>query len=142
MTYAQRTTVSVDMTRAEIERTLRRYGASTFAYAMEAGRAVVMFEANARRIRFDLPLSPLKDSMTAASLKTGEQIHRQRWRALLLAIKSKLEAVECKIETFEEAFLAHVVLPDGSTVGQHAAKSIALAYSGNRMVPLLPHLDG
>jgi hypothetical protein len=142
MTYAQRTTVSVDKTRAEIERTLRRYGASTFAYAMEAGRAVVMFEANARRIRFDLPLPPLKDSMTAASLKTDEQIHRQRWRALLLAIKSKLEAVECKIETFEEAFLAHVVLPDGSTVGQHAAKSIALAYSGNRMVPLLPHLDG
>ena len=81
--------------------------------------------------------------MTAASLKTGEQIHRQRWRALLLCIKAKLEGVESKIESFEEAFLAHVVLPDGSTVGQHAAKSIALAYSGNKMVPLLPHLgDG
>jgi hypothetical protein len=36
-----------------------------------------------------------------------------------------------------DCFLAHVVLPDGSTVGQHATKSIALAYSGNKMVPLL-----
>ncbi|MEY9131927.1 hypothetical protein ACVMII_000795 [Bradyrhizobium diazoefficiens] len=142
MAYAERTTVSVDQTRAEIERTLKRYGATAFAYASEAGRAAVMFEAHQRRIRFDLPLPPLKDSMTAASLKTGEQVHRQRWRALLLAIKSKLESVASGIESFEIAFLGHVVLPDGSTVGQHAAKSIALAYERNTMVPLLPHLDG
>ena len=85
MVYAERTTVTVDQTRAEIERTLKRYGATAFAYATETGRAVLMFEAHARRIRFDLPLPPLaEDSMTAASLKTGEQMHRQRWRALLL----------------------------------------------------------
>jgi hypothetical protein len=71
MIYAERTTVSVDQTRAEIERTLKRYGATAFAYASETGRAAVMFEAHARPIRFDLPLPPLKDSMTAASLKTG-----------------------------------------------------------------------
>jgi hypothetical protein len=141
MAYAERTTVGVDQTRTEIERVLKRYGATAFAYASEPGRAVVMFEANARRIRFDLPLPPLKDSMNAATRKTVEQMHRQKWRALLLAIRSKLETVASGIESFEVAFMAHVVLPDGSTVGQHAARSIALAYERNTMVPLLPHLD-
>ena len=140
--FAARTTVSVDKTRAEIEQTLKRYGATAFAYLTEADRAMILFEAHQRRIRFDLPLPPLRDSMTAASLKAGEQIHRQRWRALLLCIKAKLESVESKIESFEEAFLSHIVLPDGSTVGQHATKSIALAYSSNKMVPMLLHLDG
>jgi hypothetical protein len=138
--FAARTTVSVDQTRTEIERTLKRYGASSFAYFSEAGRAVIVFEAHERRIRFDLPLPPIKDGIDAATRKTAEQVHRQRWRALLICIKAKLESVASGIESFETAFLAHVVLPDGMTVGAHAAKSIALAYGGNKMVPLLPDL--
>ncbi len=50
--------------------------------------------------------------------KAWEQGCRQRWRALALAIKAKLEAVECGIVTFDQEFLAHIVGPDGRTVGE------------------------
>src|SRR6185437_13211207 len=62
----------------------------------------------------------------------------QKWRALLLAIKSKLESVSSGIESCEEAFLAHVVMPDGITVGQHARPRIESAYKGAPMMALLP----
>lgn len=42
---------------------------------------------------------------------------RRRWRALLLCIKGKLEAVESGITTFEEEFLAHLVLPTPAPTG-------------------------
>jgi hypothetical protein len=29
-----------------------------------------------------------------------------------------LEAVDCKIEEFDEAFMAHIVMPDGMTIGE------------------------
>ena len=131
MAFADKTKVSVDQTRTEIEKTLKRYGADRFAYFTEAGRAIVVFESHNRRIRFDLPVPEGESDKDAQS-------RRQRWRALLLCIKAKLEAVESKIETFEEAFLAHVVLPDGITVGQHTQKAIEQAYTSNSMVPLLP----
>jgi hypothetical protein len=135
MAYAQRTTVSVDQTRAEIEKTLKRYGAEKFAYMAEGGRAIIVFEANSRRIRFDLPLPE-------GEREKDQQGRRQRWRALLLCIKAKLESVESKIETFEEAFLAHVVMPDGNTVGQHTAPLIARSYESGQIVALLPPPKG
>ena len=82
-------------------------------------------------MRFDLPL-PDGDS------PRDQQVQRQRWRALLFCIKAKLESVEAKIETFEEAFLAHVVLPDGKTVGEHALPAVAAIYKGGQLTPLLP----
>lgn len=131
MSYAYTTRVPVDQTRLEIERTLARYGAKSFAYASEEARAIIVFEASDRRIRFDLPLPDAKKD------KKGQAL-RSRWRALLLCIKAKLESVDSKIETFEEAFLAHVVLPDGLTMGHHAKPAIKQAYDTGAMVPLLP----
>lgn len=130
MTYAAKTKVPVDQSRNEIERTLKRYGADRFLYLTEKDRACIMFEAHDRRIRFDLPL-PSGDS------DKERQIARQRWRALLLCIKAKLESVESKIETFEDAFLAHVLMPDNQTVAAHIKPRIAQIYGGNEMRPLL-----
>jgi hypothetical protein len=42
--------------------------------------------------------------------RAWEQAVRQRWRALVLVIKAKLEAVESGITSFEDEFLAHTVL--------------------------------
>lgn len=131
MTYAEGTKVPVDQTRSEIERTLLRYGAKSFAYFSEKGRAIIIFEAADRRLRFDLPV-PEGES------NKEQQQRRQKWRAMLLCIKSKLESVESKIETFEEAFLAHVVMPDGITVGQHTKPLIAASYKSGELQPLLP----
>lgn len=53
-----------------------------------------------------------------AAEKAWEQATRQRWRALHLVVKAKLEAVESGITVFDDEFLAHIVLPDGGTVGR------------------------
>jgi hypothetical protein len=131
MAYAQRTQVPVEQSRNEIERILAKYGARSFAYFVEPQRAIIYFEAKDRRIRFELPLPQGETTRDA-------QARRQKWRALTLCIKAKLESVEGKIETFEAAFLAHVVMPDGMTVGQHTSARIAEAYSNGEMRPLLP----
>lgn len=129
--FAEHTKVPIEQTRNEIERTLTRYGADRFAYFTEAGKAIVVFEAHERRIRFDLALPVDADDVKG-------QERRRLWRALLMCIKAKLEGVASNIESFEEAFLAHVVMPDGATVGQHTIGRIAESYKGQKMVALLP----
>lgn len=147
MTYARGTDVPIERSRAEIEKTLQRYGASHFAYMTEPTRAVIAFVANDRRIRFDLPLPPREQFALTAQGKqrtppqiesARDQACREKWRALGLCIKAKLESVEAGIETFEDAFLAHVVMPDGQTVAEHARPRIAQAYETGTTQPLLP----
>lgn len=131
MPYAEHTKVPVEKTKTEIEQTLKRYGADRFAFFTESGKAIIVFEAHNRRLKFDLPLP-------VGERDSEQKARRQKWRALLLCIKAKLESVASKIETFEEAFLAHVVMPDGHTVGEHTLPAITQAYDTGKMLPLLP----
>jgi hypothetical protein len=152
VTYAAQTTVSAEKSRAEIENILKRYGASHFGYASTPEKAVIGFQANGRMIRFSLPMPTVADfkrykrrqtdSWTSTRTDTQaqaahEQAQRQRWRALTLCIKAKLEAVEAKISTFEEEFMAQIVLPNGETMAEHALPYIAQAYEQKSMPPLL-----
>ncbi len=130
MAYAEKTKVPIEQSKKEIEQTLARYGADRFAYFTEANRAMIVFEAHNRRLRFDLPLS-------SGQSDKEKQDDRRKWRALVLCIKAKLESVASKIESFEEAFLAHVVMPDGQTVGEHTLPTIASSYKEGKMQPLL-----
>lgn len=132
--YAAGTTVPPQKTRAEIEHVLTRYGARGFGSWHETGRAVVVFEIKDRRVRFSLDTVNPQARTQAAK----DQSERQRWRALLLCIKSKLEAVESKIETLEEAFLPHIVMPDGMTVGERMMPGLQKALTDNKLPPLLP----
>jgi hypothetical protein len=124
MRYAEKTVVSVEKSRIEIERILSRYHADQFATAIDndAHRAMIRFRCQGRVIRFEMELP-----------QQSEQRLRTRWRALCLTIKAKLESVESKIETFEEAFLAHVVMPDGRTVGDVAIPEINRAIENGQM---------
>ena len=123
-----------------------------------------MFEMYERRVVFELPLPKLEDfeirtdEVPAGSGKSAysrtykrspqkqrqvwEQACRQKWRALVLAVKAKLEAVDSGITTFEEEFLAHIQLPDGTTVGKYMVPQIQGAYENNTMPPLLPGVPG
>ncbi|MCF7821873.1 MAG: hypothetical protein K9M17_05480 [Mariprofundaceae bacterium] len=65
---------------------------------------------------------------------------RQAWRALNLVVKAKLEAVESGITTFEDEFLAHIMLPDGSTVGHLMRPQLEAAYDSGSMPKGLPGL--
>lgn len=152
--YAADTSVSCESSRGEIERTLARYGATSFAYMTSQAEAMIAFEASGRRVVFRLPLPDRQSDqfrMTPAgrrrrndsdALQAWEQACRQRWRALNLCIKAKLEAVECGITTFYQEFLAHIVLPDGQTVGDYAIPQIAKAYETGEIPPLLPAPKG
>ncbi len=152
--YASRTQVSSDASRAEIERILRRYGATEFAYGWDSRQAVIMFALVNRRVRFTLPMpdpaerrfthTPSRGQLrdTAAREREFEQAIRQRWRALALVIKAKLEAVESGITTVEREFLAYIVLPNGATVAEWAAPQLEIAYDRHEMPALLPGAEG
>lgn len=142
MGYAKTTKVTPSRSREEIERTLRRYGAGMFAYGWQDGRAMVGFEMNGRRIRFFVNMPKNEDfEYTESGRKRSRsaveglviQGERQRWRALLLVIKAKLEAIETGIGKFDEEFLAHIVLPDGTTVGSRVLPAVENAYISGRM---------
>ena len=60
---------------------------------------------------------------------------RAKWRRLLLCIRAKLEAVDNEIESFEEAFLAQLLLPDGSTVAERALPAIGQMYETGTLPP-------
>ena len=147
--YAQDTTVDVFQSRAEIERTLTRYGAEDFASGMSAGNAVIGFRVKGRSVRFDLPL-PKKDEFARTPeknlVRSPEQQHReweracrQAWRALALAIKAKLEVVECGITSFEDEFLSHIIVPgDGRTIGDWIRPQLEESYKSGKPIALLP----
>lgn len=145
--YAEKTQVSSAKSRADIEHTLTRYGASGFMYGWNAGAATVAFEMDGRRVMFRLDLPDRDDfaltetgrERTESSAEAAyEQSVRQRWRALALVIKAKLEAVESGITVFEEEFMAHIVLPGGKTVGAHMLPQIDEAYKTGKLPKLLP----
>lgn len=151
MAYAENTSVSVERSKAEIERTLQRYGADQFMSGWDQHRAYIAFRMAGRHIKFVIDL-PGKDEFARTpgrgrkrspeqALTAWEQACRQRWRALALVIKAKLEAVESGITVFEDEFMAHIVLPDGRTVGEHMRPQIAVAYEKGKMPGLLPYGD-
>lgn len=133
--YATDTSVSVEKSRAEIESVLRKYGCDEFGYVTRPAMAMISFcltssEDKRLRIQMKLPLPPMKDFETVKGAygkvlsrspelqaRMWEQACRSLWRALLLVIKAKLEAVTVGISTIEREFLADIVLPGGGTVG-------------------------
>lgn len=135
--YAKNTTVSCEKSKAEIEKILTRYGATHFAYATMPEGSMVQFVFNGKLIKFLVPM-PNRPRLDApdAHYTRWEKAQRQKWRALALVIKAKLEAVASGICTFEEEFLAHIVLPGGQTVGQHMIHRIDEAYAAGKIPAL------
>lgn len=133
MSYAQSTSVSVERSKAEIEKLLKKYGASQFAYKTGEDGAVVGFAMMNKMIRFDLPIRGIE--YFSSETKHAQET-RQRWRALLLCIKAKLESVEVGICSFEEEFIAQIILPNGRTFGEEMIPQIDKIYESKK-VPLL-----
>src|SRR5688572_24069380 len=109
-TFASETKVSPEQTLMDIRKTLTRYKATGFGIVEDATRVGVTFDMEGRRVRFVVPL-PSRDDKGFRYTTGGrhgragqfseqkyEQGIRQRWRALLLTIKAKLESVESQIE--------------------------------------------
>ncbi len=144
--YATGTQVTAARSREEIERILRRFHATGFAYGWSENIATVGFQIAGLTIRVSVPmpdpddrefrLTPTRgtrrsDKQAAAAYEA--EVNR-RWRALAAVIKAKLIAVEDRVSTLEKEFLAFIVLPDGSTIGDFAEPYLARGES----LPLLP----
>jgi hypothetical protein len=148
--YAEDTRVPVDQSRMEIERALARYGASGFGFSWERREVAInpipaygkkteqrdfwmlVFNFKTRKVRLDLPMPTEREAGSKTRL---EQQVRQRWRALLLVIKAKLEAVESGISTLEQEFLAQVVTESGRTIGEIIIPQISEAVRAGRLLP-------
>lgn len=146
--YAETTKVSSDQSRVEIERALQRYGATSFVYGWDGPIVVVGFRLEGRQIRYRILMPDMADFKYTAVRQyirepkdqqiEWEKACRQRWRALLLIIKAKLEAVEAGITTIEDEFLSGTMLPSGETIGEWAHDQIDEAYREGGMPALLP----
>lgn len=149
--YAAQTTVGRSASIEEIERILTRYGASEFMQGWNQTQAVIGFVVHARQVKFIIPLPDREDpefTLTPttqrprsadAAYAAFEQAVRQRWRALALVVKAKLEAVDAGIVTFEQEFMPFIVLPGtgGRTVAEFVAPAVEEAYRSGTVPPLL-----
>jgi len=144
--YAKNTSVPIHKTQADIQSTLMRYGADKFGYFQEGSASHIMFEYNRLMITMSVAL-PEKDEFSKTPNgrnRSKDQIERefsqvvkQRWRALLLVVKAKLEAVESGISTVEQEFLAFIRMPDGKTIGDHVIGGLQKAASEGKLPTMI-----
>lgn len=147
MAYAENTAVPVEKSLAEIISLVKRAGAQRVAQYEAPDCFTITFELEGRLIRFSVRLPALEEVPTHDAryrtltneqrLNRRDQKTRQRARALLLVVKAKLESVESEVETFEQAFLANIVMSDGATIYDRVAQPIALEYQTGKPNALL-----
>ena len=144
--YAARTTVPIFKTHPEIMELLQKHGADGFGFDYEGDHSTVRFRMSGLYVQITLTMPPLDDfALTPKRIRrtsdgqhrAWEQACRQRWRALLLIIRAKLEAVESGVTSLESEFLANVMLPNNLTVGQVLAPQIEEAYATGRVRGML-----
>lgn len=144
MSYAQNTSVSIERSQEHIKETLRRYEADRFGIMEERDQALVEFTVRGLTVQMTVPM-PDRHSTEFTRTPTGkdrapnqayqayQQACRQRWRALLLAIKAKLEAVDAGISSIETEFMPFILMGDGRTVGQHLLPRLREAADNGQM---------
>ena len=147
MAYAANTSVSFDRSIGEIVGMLKKAGAERIAQFEEPGAFTIQFALAERIIKFRVALPqasemPARDGRnsllsTAKRQEMADQRARQKGRALMLVVKAKLESVESKVETFEQAFFANVVMSDGATLYERLSGPVAIEYKTGQVTPLM-----
>jgi hypothetical protein len=149
MRYAEKTTVSSAKSRAEIETIITKYKASEFASGWAGNKALIGFKMRERHIKFTLQLPDRQSTKythidkwrkrsEAVADAQWEQDCRQRWRALALIIKAKLEAIECGIVEFDQEMMPFIVTDSGLTVYEEVQKQYPSLLTGAPMMPAFP----
>jgi hypothetical protein len=144
--FAKETAVPVGRSRSELEDLLRKYGADQFASGWREGGATVQFRLEGRTVRLEVPMPTLKDvpekngrgrMNQAQREKELQQMERQRWRAIVLLTRARLEACALGIETIETAFLSGFVTPSGQTVGEIMREQLDKVLDGRAQPKML-----
>ncbi len=123
--YAARTSISVERSKAELEKTIKRWGADEYRAGWSA-------RAKSELIDFSYENCSIRMHMT---MTDDEQENRRRWRSMVLVVKAKLESVETGISTFQEEFMAHIVMANGKTLAENIMpRLLEAAQSGKRLM--------
>lgn len=138
MAYAIETKVPVEQTQAEIRKMITKANADSFGIMESTGIVHIAFRLENRNVRFTIPMPKPGGTETKREESARMKQTRSRWRAVMLVIKAKLESVESGIETFDDAFLAHIQTEDGHTFGEHVKSGLRAIYSDGKKIPLLP----
>lgn len=132
------TQVTVEKSQGEIRKLLHKHGASQFRFS-EGTDDELRWWAGVEFIHHDHLVriaAPLKDLEGRASRELDAKVRRARtktredflaehyeqeakriWRVIYWSLKARMEAVDEGLETFEQAFLAHMVDPGtGKTI--------------------------
>ena len=113
MNYAKATSVPVSRSRSQIQDELEKFGIDEFFFGTSPRGQGIGFTYQGRVYKMNVPL-PTRDSNTTD--RQYEQSLRQRWRILRMTLKMKLEEINTGVMSFEDEFLAQMVLPNGTTV--------------------------
>jgi hypothetical protein len=143
--YAERTEVPVERSRAECEYLLQKAGAYSVATLMEPDRIALGFKLAGRGYRIIVPLPAVAQATRDVRAsherheKARAQALRQRWRALALILRAKLEASLSGVTELETEFLPYAILPSGRSVAEEVAPTLAKIAETGRDLPLLPN---
>ncbi len=122
--YAEGSTVPVPQSRDELKALLRKYEAVGLVLSESDTQLMIAFEMQAKKIRMLFPL-PARDTFQPTAKISAHQWYRratmQRWRAIILIVKAKLESIEVGAADFTQEFLAYTVMDDDRTVGEALA---------------------
>ena len=155
MAFAENTKVPIEKSKVELETLLAKLGAGRRATFHDSEKSVAgaFFELAGRRYRIEVPIPRLADFLkpkpvpygwdswsitkrAAWSAAEADQAARQRWRALILLVKAKIEIVAMGASTFEREFLADLVLPNGRTAGEELGEYMQNLLANGYSAPL------
>lgn len=136
------TSVSVEKSQSEIRRMLSSRAARQFAFGEEANEfgarwAALTFRYGDYVVRMRVPYKTVDQHAAKGKARRAhsrnldqileemtEQEARRIWRVIAWNLKARLVAVDEQVETFAEAFLAHIVNPaTNQTVYEHLLRS-------------------
>lgn len=153
MAYAVGTSISLMNSLAELEKLVRKAGFQNFMQGVADDRIVTAFSGpEGRQVRLIVPTAEMGDEllvrmrdmaraygtrMPKSHQDAWEQHRRQVGRALVLTVKAKIECIEAGIETFDDAFMSQLALPDGRTVGEMVRAEMTQIYLGGRSPPAM-----
>lgn len=148
--HAEGTKVPIEQSQAELRKLLRAKGCDAIAFYEEGdARAVIAFERKGRRVRLTLKYPPLKDYRyypgTYRSRPSENAIRvaweaecRRLWRVLIVLVRGNFEAEDSGLVSFEQVWLAHMLLPGGETVADRVLPALDTAQETGQLPPLLP----
>lgn len=109
----KKTKVSVPNTQSDIRKLLQKHKAKGIQFEEEWEKKTICV-----RFLYEIKqkLFVIRIRAKISSLGEHGQMERAVWRAVFWAIKSRMESIDFGIETFEEAFMAHIILEGDVTL--------------------------